>query len=42
MPVVPWTGQMTLKGRTKDANHPQDRNQPLQNGCLEMIFVHRS
>lgn len=32
---------MTLKGRTKHTNHSQDRNKALQDGGLEVIFMHR-
>jgi hypothetical protein len=41
VPIIPWTGHMTLKGRTKDTNHSQDRNKALQNGSLKVILMNR-
>jgi hypothetical protein len=41
VPIIPWAGHMTLKGRTKDTNHSQDRNKALQDSGLEVILMNR-
>lgn len=38
--IVPCARRVALKGRPQDTGDPQDRDENLQDGGLEVVFMH--